>query len=197
MAPLSERVSQAVLAATVTGLLLNSGGCLSGPSPHAPLRVQNAIQVPAEQYDVVWERAVAVLNDLHFMVARESKQEGMIATEFRAGSNLFEPWHHDSIGFGNRLESTLQSIRRRVFVSFRNASPGLVTVHVRVDREIEDLPGIAANYEGGATFSESRPLERDLNQVVGQSGPSRWIPRGTDPALESEIMRRIQHAVIR
>ena len=70
-------------------------------------------------------------------------------------------------------------------------------VSVRVDKEIEDVPGLAANYEGGATFPESQPLERDLDQVVGQSGPSRWLFRGNDRALESEIMRQIRFATIR
>ncbi|MEZ6127133.1 MAG: hypothetical protein R3C59_00460 [Planctomycetaceae bacterium] len=181
----------------LAGLMLVLTGCLSGPAVNAPLRGSNALQISANQHDVVWERTVAVLNDLHFTVARESKLEGVIETYPRAGSNLFEPWHHDSVGYTNRLESTLQSIRRRVVVTFQPASPGMIVVNVRADKEIEDLPGIAANYEGGATFPESRPLERDLNQVVGQSSPSRWLPRGTDPALEAEIMRRIQYARIR
>lgn len=178
-------------------LMLMFPGCLSGPSVNAPPAGPNAIQLSASQYNVTWERAVAVLNDLHFTVARESKQEGVIETNYRAGSNLFEPWHKDSVGYGNRLESTLQSIRRRAFVSFQSAGPDTIMVSVRVDKELEDLPGIAANYEGGATFTEAQPLERDLNQVVGQSGPSRWISRGTDRALESEIMRRIRFDTIR
>lgn len=173
-------------------------GCLSGPglAPAAPV-TGNALQISSAQADATWERAVAVLNDLHFMVARESKLEGVIETYPRAGSNLFEPWHKDSIGLTNRLESTVQSIRRRVIVTFQPSSPGYTTVSVQVIKEIEDLPGIAANYEGGATFSEAQPLERDLNQVLGQSAPSRWLPRGTDPLLQADIIRRIHYAVIR
>lgn len=190
----SQYYPKAVLA---FALLLHFSGCLSGPSVNAPVVGPNAVQLSASQYDQMWERTVAVLNDLHFTVARESKQEGVIETNYRAGANLLEPWHHDSIGYANRLESTLQSIRRRVFVSFESVAPETIMISVRVDKEIEDLPGLAANYEGGATFPESRPLERDLDQVIGQSGPSRWLSRGTDRALESEIMRRIRFARIR
>lgn len=186
-----------ILRLMATGLLFCISGCLSGPLANAPVAGPNAIQLPANSYNMTWERAVAVLNDLHFTIARESKQEGVIETQYRAGSNLVEPWHHDSIGYANRLESTLHSIRRRAFVTFQSVSPETVMVSVRVDKEIEDLPGLAANYEGGATFSESQPLERDLDQVVGQSGPSRWIFRGHDRALESEIMRRIRFSTIR
>ena len=171
-------------------------GCLSGPPVNHPVG-SSAVQVPAQQFDVMWERTVATLNRYHFRVARESKLEGVIETDYRAGSNLFEPWHRDSVGHASRLESTLQSIRRRVVVTFENSGPDLVTVNVRVDKDIEDVPGIAANYEGGATFPESQPLQRDLDQVVGQSGPSRWISKGTDPLLEAEILRHIQYAAMR
>jgi hypothetical protein len=63
---------------------------------------------------------------------------------------------------------------------------------VRVDKEIEDLPGLAANYEGGAAFQESQPLNRDLDQVVGQTGQSRWLSIGRDPLLEQELLGQIQ-----
>lgn len=52
----------------------------------------------------------------------------------------------------------------------------------------EDLPGVAANSPGGATFQESAPLKRDLNLVVGQSSKSNWIPKGRDQALEQAFL---------
>lgn len=181
-------------AATCLSALLSAAlcGCLSGPATNV-VRV-NTIQIPAGQYDLMWERSVAVLNDLHFLIARESKLEGVIETQFRAGANLLEPWHRDSADYGSRLESTLQSIRRRVIITMQNTGADTFSMSVRVDKQIEDLPGLAANYEGGATFSESQPLNRDLNQVLGQSTASRWLPYGRDPRLEAQILNRIQHA---
>ena len=146
----------------------------------------------SEYRDAMWEHAVVVLHRNHFQVARESKLEGIIETNYRGGSNVLEPWHHDSVGVENRLESTLQSIRRRAFVNMQADGSGMMTVGVRVDKEIEDLPGLAANYEGGATFQESQPLTRDLDQVVGQSGPSRWLSIGRDPLLERQLLGQIQ-----
>ena len=183
----------------ITGVvlaLLVTSGCLSGP-PVQQLIGPNALEIPETQFDMMWERAITTLNAHHFVVDRESKLEGVIQTKYRAGSNLLEPWHKDSVGYHNRLESTLQSIRRRVFITFQKTSPGMMTVNVRVDKEIEDVPGLAANYEGGATFPESQPLQRDLNQVVGQAGLSRWLHLGTDPALESELLRHLRYAVLR
>ncbi|APZ93021.1 hypothetical protein [Fuerstiella marisgermanici] len=193
----SADIRNTSLRLTLVTAVLMLGGCLSGPPAGNMPQGVSAIQVSADKQDLMWERAVAILNNYHFMVARESKIEGVIETEYRAGSNLFEPWHHDSVGYANRLESTVQSIRRKAIVTFQNSSPGLVTISVRVDKEIEDVPGLAANYEGGATFSESQLLDRNLDQVVGQAGASRWLHRGTDPALEAELMRQIQSAVIR
>ncbi|MEO1980575.1 MAG: hypothetical protein ABGZ24_08675 [Fuerstiella sp.] len=184
-------------AACVLVGMISATGCLSGTLPSRTLQGSNAIQVPADRYDLIWERAVAVLNNHHFIIARESKLEGVIETQYRAGSNLLEPWNHDSVGYANRLESTLQSIRRRVVVTFQNTADNMLIVSVRVDKEIEDVPGLAANYEGGATFRDSDPLQRDLDQVIGQSGPSRWLPRGSDPALEVELISQIRHAHLR
>jgi hypothetical protein len=132
-----------------------------------------------------------VLNRNHFQVARESKLEGIIETEYRGGSSVLEPWHPDSVGFANRLESSMQSIRRRVLINMASTGPGLMTVSIRADKELEDVPGLAASYEGGATFSENQPLQRDLDQVVGQAGPSRWLSIGRDPLLEHKLMSEI------
>lgn len=173
-------------------LLLAVGGCMGpGPRNSYHLSASKGIQFDESQRDAWWERCVRVLNHNHFQIARESKLEGIIETEYRGGSGLLEPWHEDSVGLSSRLESTLQSIRRRVSVLMQSSNAGTLVLTVRVDKELEDLPGIAANYEGGATFSESQPLNRDLSQVVGQSGPSRWISVGRDPLLEKKILAEI------
>ena len=65
-------------------------------------------------------------------------------------------------------------------------------VSVEAFKEREDLPGIAGNSPGAATFQESTPLQRDLNPVVGQSKPSRWIPGGRDLDLEQAILASLR-----
>ena len=158
--------------------LAAAGGCASqvGNYTNSQPRV---LQIPATQHDMMWERAVAVLHENHFSVARESKIEGIIESDYRAGSGLFEPWHQDSIGYGSRLESTLQSIRRRVLITFQQSSGGQVHVSVRVEKEIEDVPA-----------------DDDLraNGVITQtdSNGSRWLPRGTDPLLEAWLLEQIR-----
>ena len=184
-------VRSAILDCCLVGCCALSCGCLSSP-PKASGTGGNTIQVSSDYRDSLWNHAVVVLHRNHFQVARESRLEGIIETHYRGGSNLLEPWHRDSVGLNNRLESTLQSIRRRIIISMQSTGSGLMTVNVRVDKEIEDLPGLAANYEGEATFQESQPLTRDLDQVVGQSGPSRWLSIGRDPLLERQLLSQIQ-----
>ncbi len=178
--------------ASLLFLLAVAGGCASPPLV-APTAASPGIRLSEAQRDAWWERSVRVLNGNHFQVARESKLEGVIETAWRGGSGLLEPWHGDSVGVSNRLESTLQSIRRRVVVLLQSSADNSFVLSVRVDKEIEDLPGLAANYEGGATFSESQPLNRDLSQVVGQTGPSRWVSVGRDPLLEQKILAEIRN----
>ena len=183
------------LSSAIAGLMMavfcTIAGCLSAP-PMAPAGGASTIQIADNQRDFLWERAVVVLNRNHFQVSRESKLEGIIETAYRGGSGLLEPWNPDSVGLSNRMESSLQSIRRKVTVSMLSAATGTTSLNVRVDKELEDVPGIAATYEGGATFSESQPLNRDLSQVVGQTGPSRWISIGRDPLLERKLLAEIQ-----
>lgn len=155
----------------------------------------NPLLVNATNQEVLWERTVDVLHDFHFEIAAENRFSRVIETEYRTGASLLEPWHQDSVGHENRLESTLQSVRRKVFVRLIPEETGRgYLVSVEAYKEFEDLPGVAANSPGGATFQENTPLQRDLNLVVGQSAPSGWIPSGRDPALEQRILQSLQLA---
>lgn len=176
-------------------LIVLALGCSHAPrqavtTPPAPIFVAAASQ------DAVWERVVDVLHEYYFRLAREDRQDGIIETEYKVGAGLQEPWHPDAVGFENRLEGTLQSIRRRVIVRIIPDEGGFM-VSVEAFKELEDLEGLAANSAGGATFQEHTPLQRNLDVVVGQTAPSGWIPLGRDAALEHDMMRRLQIALSR
>jgi len=154
----------------------------------------NPLIVASANRQFVRERVVAVLNEFHFPVIRESRLDGQIETGYRTGSGVLEPWHGDAVGLENRLEGSLQSIRRKLVVTVRPARSGGFAVGVQAFQEIEDLDGLAANSPGAATFQESKPLDRDLDLVIGQSAPSGWIAQGRDFALEQRLLQRIQAA---
>lgn len=161
-----------------------------------PVVVQNPILVPANNHEVAWERTIDVLHDYSFEIERENKLGGVIETKYIVGSSLFEPWHREAVGFDNRLEGTLQSIRRRAFVTLTPTEDGYL-VGVEVFKEIEDVQRTLQNSAGAATFQESTPLQRDLNLIVDETTPAGWIPRGRDSALEQSLLRRLQTAFSR
>ncbi len=164
---------------------------LSGCASSRPMMVSNPVFVPANSQHAAWERAVDTLHVFHFPVVRENRLDGVIETDYRVGSNILEPWHGDSVGFSNRMESTLQSIRRKVKVDLTPVEGGYL-VGVEAFKEQEDLTGVAENTAGAATFRKNTPLERNLNVVVGQSSPSGWYPLGRDADLEQAILTRMQ-----
>lgn len=171
----------------IVGLL---SGCATMPG-QAPV-VSNPIFVRANNSDDAWERTVDVVHDYLFEIERENKLGGVLETRYKTGANCFEPWHRDSVGAANRAESTLQSIRRKAFLSVTPVEGGFM-VGVEAHKELEDNAR-AANSPGAATFLDNNPLQRDLNPVVGQAAPSGWIPKGRDMALEQSMLLSINRA---
>ncbi len=169
-------------------------GCAMGPRfGFGTAAAANPLYVSGNNENAVWEATVDVLHEFHFDIARENRLSRVIETAYLTGSNVLEPWHSDSVGLENRLESTFQSIRRRVIVNVIPDERGQgFLVSVEAFKELEDLDGLAANSVGAATFNENEPLRRDLNPVVGQSAPSGWLPQGRDLSLEAAILQRMQ-----
>lgn len=170
-----------------------AGGCATFRPSNPP--VANPILVRAQDPQFVWERSVDVLHTYLFEIERENRLDGIIETRYKTGASVLEPWHPDAVGAANRLEGTLQSIRRKVFVSVTPVDGGFL-VGVEALKELEDVAD-AANSPGTATFLDNNPLQRDLNVVVGQATPSGWIPRGRDPDLEQAMLHSITEAFSR
>ena len=166
------------------------GGCAT--FSRQPAVANNPIVVRANNGEFVWERTVDVIHEYLFEIERENRLDGIIETRYKTGASLLEPWHPDSVGMANRWESTLQSIRRKAFVSVTPVQGGFL-VGVEAVKEIEDVSR-TANSPGAATFLDNNPLQRDLNVVVGQATPSGWISRGRDPELEASMLQSIAEA---
>ena len=171
-------------------LFAATNGCATAPSFHAP--VSNPVFVRANNPDDAWERTVDVVHDYLFEIERENKLGGRLETRYKTGASVLEPWHRDTVGSQNRLESTLQSIRRKAYVSVTPIDGGFL-VGVEAHKELEDVAK-AANLQGAATFLDDNILARDLNAVVGQATPSGWISKGRDEALEQSMLQSINQA---
>jgi hypothetical protein len=178
-------------------LLLAAGvglfpGCATfrGQSPPS-----NPIFVQANNHELVWERSVDVLHDYLFEIQRENRLDGVIETKYKTGAGLLEPWHPDSVSLAGRLEGTLQSIRRKAFVTVTPADGGFL-VGVEAYKELEDVAA-AANSAGAATFLDNSAPQRNMNELVGQASPSGWIPKGRDFELEQALLASLSLAFSR
>jgi hypothetical protein len=186
-------LSHSPLIALASLLLIAAGGCAAFPAGGPP--AGNPVYVRANNGEFVWERTVDVLHEYHFELEREDKLGGVIETRYRVGSSWLEPWHADSVGPANRWESTLQSIRRKAFVSVTPVEGGYM-IGVEALKELEDVAN-ADPKAGRATFLDNTPLARDLDVVSGLPTPAGWIPEGRDPELEQSLLRSLSSAFSR
>ena len=208
---LSSRVS---LLCAAAASLVTAGGCLSWFTPNAPPPVagvppgttigppvvgrNNPMLVPVLDRDLLWDQLVDVVDD-YFKVLREERvrlegdmlTEGIIDTYPRSGSTILEPWNRDSATPYERLESTLQSIRRRAIVHVIPAEGGYL-VDVQVYKELEDVVRPDMPSAGAADLSNDNSLRRNATPVGGQQPTLGWIPLGRDVALEQEMLGQIQ-----
>ncbi|MFM8708345.1 MAG: hypothetical protein ACKOHK_09750, partial [Planctomycetia bacterium] len=117
---------------------------------------------------------------------------------------LLEPWRGDSVGFRERLEATLQSIRR-VGTMRLIPDPGGWRLEAVVRKELENMPRPMMATTGGASFRNDDSLYRygtplpTLGQQVGDqprpvAAPTPnlgWIPLGRDPLLEQRMLSKV------
>ena len=191
-----------------TGTIIES----TGPRYPSPLAMPaNSVLIPPLAAEVVWCQLVNVTDDF-FKIRSEQRvvfaqgipTEGLITTFPQTGATLLEPWRGDSVGFHERLESTLQSIRRIASIRLI-PDPGGWRVEVAVQKELENLRKPMHATAGGATFRNDDSLYRYgtplpvLGQRVGDqprpvATPTRtdgWIPLGRDSLLERKILDKV------
>jgi hypothetical protein len=170
--------------------LVPAGCALMGPvravSP-------NPLVVPSADFETVWDQTVAVVDE-YFDGLRENRLAGTIETDPTIGSGLIEPWRGDSVGLEERLESTLQSIRRFAKVRIEPAAGGGFAVKVEVYKELEDLTKPDRQMGGRAVFADQIPVNRTREVVGPVPLPVGWVPRNRDPKLEQAILNRLREA---
>jgi len=182
-------------------LALLACGCAPlawNPRPYATQITQaNPALVTIQDPDYVWEQVVEVVDD-YFKIERQERvrvvgdvmTEGYVETFPTPGATLLEPWHHDSVDFHERLESTLQTIRRRALVRVIPDSQGFL-IEVAVFKELENLPRPERSTAGGATFRYDESIQRYREPTGDPVLPMGWIPQGRDVALEQVMLEKL------
>jgi hypothetical protein len=162
-----------------------------------PMReiVENPLAIPPSvDFETVWKKTVSVVDD-YFMIRSENRLSRTIKTDPKVGATLLEPWLADSVGFEERLESTLQTMRRFAEVHVTPAPDGGHLVSVVVFKQLEDLVKPDKQSAGRAVFNNDFPVNRAAEVPGPVPLPLGWINRGRDPELEREILRRIRDSL--
>lgn len=184
-----------------------AGPVVQGPPPLPA----NSVVIPPLDAEVVWQQMVDTVDDF-FKIQAEQRvvfsggipAEGRIDTYPQTGATLLEPWRGDSVGFRERLESTLQSIRRSGSMRLI-PDPAGWRIEAVVLKELENLPRPMRATAGGASFRNDDSLYRygtplpTLGQQVGDqprpvANPTPnigWIPLGRDPLLEKKMLGKV------
>ena len=185
--------------------LVGVAGCAIAPPPSgialvgpAPTVAANPVLIRSTNHQVVWEQMVDVIDD-YFKIEREDRvrvigdvvTEGRLETHPRVGSTWLEPWHADSASRQEKLESTLQTIRRRATVTVRPAEGGFL-VDVAVFKEREHLHRPQFSTAGSATLRHDTSIKRFESKARPGPVTLGWIPIGRDPALEQRIITQLQ-----
>lgn len=179
-------------AAAIFLVILGGSGCATTrPRVINP----NPMVVPTGDFEAVWMATIQVLDE-YFEIATENRLARRIVTEPITGATLFEPWEGNSIGFNNRLESTLQSMRRLAIATVEPTVDGGHTVKIEVLKELEDLAKPERQMGGSAVFPMDFPLTRAPEVVGPVSIPLGWIPKGRDDLLEQVILDRINQKLM-
>lgn len=181
--------------------LLAAWGCAVSPTPISPLAApmsENPALVPVADRDFLWITLVDVVDD-YFTIDQEEpvRQLGDVLTEGRIdtfpeiGSTIFEPWRRDSANSYEKMESTLQSIRRQAVVRVIPASGGFL-IDVAVFKELEDVPRPERATVGQATLRHDNSLDSPTPSVGERLTSAGWIPVGRDLTLEQQILCQIK-----
>lgn len=159
----------------------------------------NPIFVEAYDYEFLWAVLVDVI-DSHYEVAQEMPvrlygnvlTEGRLDMKPKIGASLVELWHADSVGFCERFDCTLQTIRRRGMVRVVPEIGGY-QIEVFVYKEIEDKkkPLKASASTVNLRFEDS--ADEYLSQIDVQASPVGWIMIGRDSIMEERLLLEIAY----
>lgn len=162
------------------------------------------VETPDTQY--LWESVVDVVDDF-FPIPREYpiqtykyqdengaesvvRTEGRIDTDPVIAAGLLEPWKKNSVTLDQRLEATLQTLRRSAVLRIVPEGSGFL-IHVAVYTELENLPQPMNSGTSGTNLLFNDDLTK-LEMPAGESGASDgWIPVGRDFDMEQYMIRQI------
>jgi hypothetical protein len=192
------------------GFLILLGGCAEPwwappeglpplmQTPPMPAASANPVFIPIADPQCAWEVIADVVDD-YFTIEREEPvrlignvpTEGRLDTLPSVSPTIFEPWRKDSVG-PDRIENTLQTLRRRAVVKVYPAEGGGgYWVDLAVFKELEDLRRPEYSTAGAATLAYDTSLPGLQNPMPRNPRTLGWIPEGRDPLLEQRMLDQL------
>ncbi len=168
---------------------------VAAPGVFGAAAYSNPSHVAVSDHRLVWETLADVLDDYFpdFQYEEPVRQIGSTVTEgrletFPRGSpTALEPWRRDGVGAYEKLENTLQSMRRFAVARVIPSQGGFL-VDVAVYKELEEVRQPAGATAGAATLRYDESLERVVDPATDQPIHQGWIPKGRDYVLEQTIL---------
>ena len=154
----------------------------------------NPLVVPSSDFEVVWNKTIAVV-DKYFDIESENRLARTIRTQPQMGATVLEPWALDSATIRDRVEASLQTIRRVGIVHIDPAPTGGFLVKVEVHKFLEDMSKPDKQAAGRAVFYNDFPVNRTREIVGPVPAPMGWINRGRDQDVEQAILAGIRDAL--
>lgn len=178
-------------------------GCPPGYAPAqaapvaAPASVYaNPIFIPIADPQCAWETIVDVVDD-YFRIDMTQEEptrmvnnvptEGSFTTFPEVSPTIFEPWRHDTVDSEQRLENTMQTMRRFAAVHATPAQGGYL-VEITVSKQLEDNIRPDQSTVGSATFRYDSTLTGIVNPINAEPTTEGWISRGRDASMEQHII---------
>ena len=160
--------------------------------------VANPLMVPMLDRWFVMDQISDEIDD-YFRIKREERirvldgvmSEGWIETHPVTGGTVLEPWKKNSTRGFERVQATLQTVRR--FAKVRVIPTGTsYQVDVKVYKELEDLDQPVGATVTSPQFRYDNALDVDNTSLEQTNIYVGWIPQGRDFSLEQKILRNIQ-----
>jgi len=162
-------------------------------------QIPNPLYVPMSDREFLWNQLVDTVDD-YFSISREQRvrliggvlTEGQIETLPLSGATWLEPWRQDSTYGGERLYSTLQSMRRRSVAKVTPQADGGYLVTILVYKELEDVsrPEFSTIYSDVLRNDGTivKPEQQDYARPITLG----WIPMGRDFSLEQRMLMHLR-----
>ncbi len=147
--------------------------------------------------EFLWTQIIDTVDD-YFEIKTETRvrrdvdqwSDGYVESFPLSSGTIFEPWRRDSTKGFERLQSTLQSIRRTVFMKIVPTTSGY-EVAIEVVKELEDVDRSQNSGEGSASIRHDGGMARTDQELLSLPITIGWIRQENDKQLEQRILKEI------